>query len=187
MKKNCFIVLGILLSMSCADDPQQESPSGSHSGFSESIQVDSRRSVHLTPEAQEEVSQWLAYATAQNEIEGMREATGIQIIGNSQPLVQIMESLESTIPDTLNVVPVQSRANVLLTKAKVLHQRSSKKDKEPQEIFEAANDLIVEFDNFKLQLNERFLKRPEDFELELDKEFEQSQEQQDSLGPIGNR
>lgn len=184
MKNICFFFLGILLFTGCANDPQQESTVEVPSGFSESIQVDGNRRVTLIPEAQEEVSQWLAYATAQNEIEGMREATGTQIIGNAQPLVQIMESLESTLPDTLQVVPVQSRANVLLTKAKVLHQRASKKEKDPQEIFEAANELIVEFDNFKLQLNERFLKSPQDFELELDREFEQSRGQQDTIDPI---
>lgn len=174
MKKNLLFILGTILCLGCSGNSQQETPAQDPEGFSELIEVQTNRSVTLMPAAQQEISQWLAYATAQNEIEGMKSATGKQIMENSQPLVQIMESLENTLPDTLKVVPVQSRTTVLLTKARVLHQLSSKKEKNTEEIFKAANDLIIEFDNFKLQLNERFLKSPQEFELELDREFEES-------------
>lgn len=101
----------------------------------------------------------------------------------SNNLMQIMESLSSTLPDTLRSPAVEARTNVLLTKAHVLHQLSNKKEKNPDEIFEVAEDIVIEFDNFKLQLNELFLKTPENFELELDQEFEESLEA-DSSGTI---
>ncbi len=176
--KNLLLLLSILLLVSCKEEPPK--PTGTNpeakARFSEELQVTTNRRVNLLPEAREEVSQWLAYATAQNEMESLRNSTGHEILDSSNSIMQIMESLKSSIPDTLQTPAVTSRTNVLVTKAKILHQLSNKKEKDAKEIFDVANDLIVEFDNFKLQLNELFLKTPVDFEEELDEEFEKSLE-----------
>lgn len=174
MKKTYTLLLGLALFYGCNDNVQQEQELGNAEGFSNQLELESNRRVSLTAPATEAVSQWLAYATAQHEIRELETATGHQIITSSQPLAEIMATLQSTIPDTLQVVPVEARANVLTTKAEVLQQLSAKKNKDSEEIFKAANDLIFEFENFKLQLNERFLTTPQDFELELDREFEES-------------
>lgn len=163
---------------SCKEEANEPAANPSDQALAETIDDIARRTVNLTPQAMEVASQWLAFATAQNEIQDLRQATGHQIIASSNPLSQIMESLNSTLPDTLKVVPVETRTTVLLTKAKVLQQRSNKKQRETAEIFEAARDLITEFENFKLQLNERFLPSPSSFENELDRQF---QEARDSL------
>lgn len=183
--KNLLLLLSILLLVSCKEEPPK--PTGTNAEakarFSEELQVTTNRRVDLLPEAREEVSQWLAYATAQNEMESLRNSSGYDILDSSNSIMQIMESLKSSIPDTLQTPAVISRSNVLVTKAKILHQLSNKKEKDAAEIFNVANDLIVEFDNFKLQLNELFLKTPVDFEQELDEEFEKSLEP-DSTGTI---
>ena len=183
--KNLLLLFSILLLVSCKEEPPK--PTGTNAEakarFSEELQVTTNRRVDLLPEAREEVSQWLAYATAQNEMESLRNSSGYQILDSSNSIMQIMESLKSSIPDTLQTPAVISRSNVLVTKAKILHQLSNKKEKDAAEIFDVANDLIVEFDNFKLQLNELFLKTPVDFEQELDEEFEKSLEP-DSTGTI---
>ena len=149
--------------------------------LSDSLEVETNRQVSLLPEAQVKVSDWLEYATAYNQVEDMRTTTGRSLVSNSQPIVQIMEALNSSLPDSLQQVPVRARTTVLVTKANVLHQVATKKEVEAEEVFTAANDIILEFDNFKLQLNELFLKTPEDFEIELDRQFEESQ---DSLRQI---
>ena len=149
--------------------------------LSDSLEVKTNRQVSLLPEAQVKVSDWLEYATAYNQVEDMRTTTGRSLVSNSQPIVQIMEALNSSLPDSLQQVPVRARTTVLVTKANVLHQVATKKEVEAEEFFTAANDIILEFDNFKLQLNELFLKTPEDFEIELDRQFEESQ---DSLRQI---
>jgi len=183
--KNLLLLFSILLLVSCKEEPPK--PTGTNAEakarFSEELQVTTNRRVDLLPEAREEVSQWLAYATAQNEMESLRNSSGYEILDSSNSIMQIMESLKSSIPDTLQTPAVISRSNVLVTKAKILHQLSNKKEKDAAEIFDVANDLIVEFDNFKLQLNELFLKTPVDFEQELDEEFEKSLEP-DSTGTI---
>ena len=161
----------------------QISPVQSRTTFSDQLEINTNRTVNLLPEARQLAGEWLAYATAQNEIENLVQSTGQEIMGSSNNLVQIMETLQTSIPDTLRSNAVEARANVLYTKAQVLHQLSNKKQKNPDEIFEVAGDLVVEFDNFKLQLNELFLKTPENFETELDEEFEQSLEP-DSTGTI---
>ena len=176
--KNLLLLFSILLLVSCKEEPPQPTNTNpeAKARFAEQLQVTTNRRVDLLPEAREQVSQWLAYATAQNEMESLRNSTGYEILDSSNSIMQIMESLKESTPDTLQTPAVTSRTNVLVTKAKILHQLSNKKEKDAAEIFDVANDLIVEFDNFKLQLNELFLKTPVDFEQELDEEFERSLE-----------
>lgn len=184
--KKFFLLIFPLLLLSCKEKPKETRPANSEvkRSLSEQLKVTSNRTVTLLPEAEEQVSEWLAYATAQDEISSLRERSGVEIMANAKNLVQIMESLRTTIPDTLQTSAVIARTNVLLTKAKVLQQVSAKKHKNPEEIFGLANDLLLEFGNFKLQLNELFLKAPGDFEKELDEQFEearQKRENKDSL------
>ena len=178
-----FFFLIALFSCEEKQTSQEITTSQSETSFSDELEVNSTRTVTLSPEVRQIVGEWLAYATAQNEIQNLENSTGKEIMDSSNNLVQIMETLQTTIPDTLRSTAVEARTNVLYTKARVLKQRANKKQKNPDEIFEVANDLVVEFDNFKLQLNELFLKTPENFETELDEEFEQSLEP-DSTGTI---
>lgn len=175
MKKTLFF-LALIFCASCEENVQQDTVSGEQDSLqlSEPLTVETNRMVNLLPEAREAVSEWLAYATAQNEVQALRTATGEEIIQSSEPLRQIMENLYATLPAALNQPAVRARANVLLTKSVILHQASNKKNKDPEEIYQLANDLIFEFDNFKIQLNELYLKSPEDFDLDLDREFEES-------------
>lgn len=177
MKRFLFIVLALFV-FSCKKegDKSAKISSENNSKFKEQLQVTSNRKVTLLPDAREEVSQWLAYATAQNEIESLRTSTGLEILDTANNLMQIMESLKTSIPENLKTTAVNSRTNVLFTKAQILNQLANKKEKNADELFKVANELIVEFDNFKLQLNELFLKGPGDFELELDEEFEKAKE-----------
>lgn len=165
------------------ESTSQISPVQSKTSFSDRLEVKTNRTVSLLPEVRVLAAEWIAYATAQNEVQNLERSTGQEIMGSSNNLMQIMETLQTSIPDTLRSNAVEARANVLYTKSRVLHQLSSKKQKNPDEIFKVAEDLVVEFDNFKLQLNELFLKTPENFEMELDEEFEQSLEP-DSTGTI---
>jgi methyltransferase-like protein len=177
--KNCVFLLIVLLLLSCKDNSpvEQVATTEGKMSFSDEIDVTTNRTVNLMPEAREQVNTWLAYATAQDEIESLRNKTGSEIVGTSNSLMQIMESLKTSLPDTLSTPAVEARTTVLLTKSKLLHQLASKKNRNADEIFEVANDMIVEFDNFKLQINELFLKTPVDFENELDQEFQESMDQ----------
>ena len=180
-----FLLLFTLISLfSCAEKQEAKvSEVQSERKFSDRLELNSTRTVNLLPEARQVAGEWLAYATAQNEIQNLENSTGMDIMDASNNLVQIMENLNTSIPDTLRSTAVEARTNVLYTKAQVLHQLSTKKQKNPDEIFDVAGDLVVEFDNFKLQLNELFLKTPENFETELDREFEESMEP-DSTGTV---
>lgn len=175
-----ILIVFLMFSLFACDENQQApstAPVQSSTSFSDRLEVSKAREVTLSSDARAIAADWLAYITAQNEIENLENKTGTEIMETSNNLVQIMENLKSSMPDTLRTIAVEARTNVLLTKAHVLHQYATKKQKVPDEIFAVANDLVVEFDNFKLQLNELFLKTPENFELELDREF------QDSLPP----
>jgi hypothetical protein len=180
-----FLLLFSLIALfSCAEEQEAKvSEVQSERKFSDHLEHNSTRTVNLLPEARQVAGEWLAYATAKNEIQNLENSTGMDIMDASNNLVQIMENLRTTVPDTLRSTAVEARTNVLYTKAQVLHQLSNKKQKNPDEIFDVAGDLIVEFDNFKLQLNELFLKTPENFETELDQEFEESLEP-DSTGTV---
>ncbi|HET8753551.1 MAG TPA: hypothetical protein VFM59_04250 [Salinimicrobium sp.] len=176
--KNLFIILVLFSFFGCREkvESKPEPKKGNSIQLSDSLEVETNRVVTLLPEARELVSAWLAYATAENGINSMKKATGFDLVQISRPMVQIMENLHSSMPDTLKVPAVLARTNVLKTKANVLHQLSSQKNVEPQAVFETSNDLIMEFGNFKIQLNEMFMKTLEDFETELDLQFKEAKD-----------
>lgn len=124
--------------------------------------------VILLPEATAITGDWLAYITAQSEIENFQTYTINEVISNATPVAEIMESLKETVPPQFKTNAVQTRLAVLYTKAKVLERLSKKRNPNPEEIAKTAEEIPVEFNNFKIQLNELFLKTLEDFEAELD-------------------
>lgn len=176
--KKIGIFLLLLFCTSCGEEQKNTPVSHEDSEFklSDSIHVNTNQEVELLPSAREQVLQWLAYATAQNEIENLKVETGNKIVKNAKPLVQIMEELQNTLPDTLRDPTVEARINVLVNKAHVLFQYASRRHQEPKKIFEVSNELIEEFGNFKLQLNELFMKDLEDFESELDIQFKEARD-----------
>lgn len=141
--------------------------------------------LRLEAEAREYALNWVEFVTAQNEINRLKDLNINQIMNAAGEIAQIMESLKNSVPDSLAVVPVEARLNVVNTKAQLLRQYSLKRDPDPQEIRETAVELYEEFNNLKLQMNEIFLKSLEDFERELD-EIEKAEREQDSLAKIKN-
>lgn len=187
MKGLLFIFFLILLTGCNSGDKSNNQAEGEEdtTAFSEKITVPNEEVV-LLPEAREQVVNWVQYITAQNEIENLKSATLNQVIENARPLAQIMQSLKTSVPDSLQSTAVNARLTVLLTKAKVLEQLATRRKRDPEKIVQTAEEIPVEFNNFKLQLNELFLKSLEDFEMELDdlrEEREQIEEKEitDSL------
>jgi hypothetical protein len=124
--------------------------------------------VVLVPEARELTMNWLAYLTAQSEIENFDTYTLNDVISNATPIAEIMHALRQSVPDSLKTNSIQTRVSVLYTKSKVLEHMAKRRTGNPEAIRTTAEELPVEFNNFKIQINELFLKTLEDFEQELD-------------------
>lgn len=146
---------------------QQPETEKDTSAFSKPLNVPNVEVV-LLPEATAITADWLAYITAQSEIENFQTYTINEVISNATPVAEIMQSLKETVPPQFTTNAVQTRLAVLYTKAKVLERLSKKGNPNPEEIAGTAQEIPVEFNNFKIQLNELFLKTLEDFEAELD-------------------
>lgn len=136
----------------------------------------SKVEVVLLPEAQEITNEWLAYITAQSEIENLKNYTLNDVIANTTPITEIMKSLQETVPVRLRSNAVKARLGVLVTKSKILQQLAEKRELNPKKISKTAKELPLEWNNFKIQINELFLKTLEEFEEELD-EIENEEEQ----------
>lgn len=186
MKIFLLILLPICLVGCNSNDKKNNSPDQEEedtTAFSQTLTIPEEEVV-LLPEARKQVITWVQYITAQNEIENIKSARLNQVIENARPLVQIMQSLKTSVPDSLQSTAVNARLNVLVTKSKVLEQLATRRNRDPQKIAETAEEIPVEFNNFKLQLNELFLKSLEDFESELDllrEEIEDGTESPDTL------
>lgn len=126
------------------------------------------REVELLPATREITGDWLAFITAQSEMEGFASYTVKDVSSNATPIAEIMHNLRETSPEQIKTRAVETRLSVLYTKAKVLEFLSSKRNPDYTAIKKAAEELPVEFNNFKIQLNELFLKTLEDLEEELD-------------------
>src|SRR5690606_21541241 len=125
------------------------------------------RDVVLLPEARDITDDWLAFLTAQSEMESFRTYTVKEVSSNATPIAEIMNNLRQTSPKQIKTHAVETRLSVLYTKAKVLEFLSSKRNPDYAAIKNAAEDLPLEFNNFKIQLNELFLKTLEELEEEL--------------------
>ncbi|RKS55793.1 hypothetical protein BC962_0764 [Gillisia mitskevichiae] len=128
----------------------------------------SKLKVVLLSEAQEITNEWLAYITAQSEIENLSDYTLNDVISNATPITEIMKSLQETVPSRLNSNAVKARLGVLVTKSKILQQQAEKRIVDPEKLSKTAKELPLEWNNFKIQINELFLKTLEEFEEELD-------------------
>ena len=168
MKKITFI-LGLLCLMSCKDKEVGDVTTSQvdTTAFGKRIEV-TKEQVQLLPEAREYAAQWIEYITAQNEIEKFNDATIREVMDNAAPLTEIMQSLQTSVPDSLRSTAVEARLNVLTTKSMLLNHAASKREPNPEEIEEVAEEIPSEFNHLKIQMNEIFLKTLEDFEDELD-------------------
>jgi hypothetical protein len=166
-----FWILIILISVGCNDNnnatTQEEKVTTDPAALEKPLNL-KKQQVSLLPEAQIITSEWLAYITAQNEIENLKKYSLKDVISNASPIAEIMQNLRETVPDTIKNNAVMSRVTVLYTKAKVLEQQANSRTIQPKQIAATAQELPVDFNNLKIQINEIFLKSLEDFELELD-------------------
>lgn len=182
MKKLLFSF--VVLLFSCGEKPESDEMSyTSLDSITLSRPIPStREEVNLLPEAREQALEWLAYIAAQNEIDKLKSANLGETIESARPLAQIMESLRNTVPDSLDSKAVNARLSVIVTKAKTLEQLAHRRKLDAEKITRAASEIPGEFNNFKIQLNELFLKTLEDFEAELDRfEIERDSIPADSL------
>lgn len=148
--------------------------------FSKQVEIPGNKNVNLLPEAQNATVNWMAYLTTKNEIERFDNFTLQEVIDNSNNMLRSITEMKDSIPDQFQKTPIQARLNVLLTKAHLLHDEANKQQPTAENIQELSKELYVAFDNLEIQLNEVFLKSPEDFEFELDERIRK----QDSLANL---
>ncbi|WP_089666305.1 hypothetical protein [Gramella sp. MAR_2010_147] len=176
----CFI--SILALISCKGEQDAENAGENKldtTAFQKKLEI-AESQFTLEPEAKKFALNWVEYITAQNEINRLENSTVKEVMNSAPAIAQIMESLKSSLPDSLKSVAVESRLNVVNTKAQLLKQYSGKQEPDAEDIAQTTQELHLEFNNLKLQMNEIFLKSLEDFEKELD-EFEQLEREQDSI------
>jgi PBP1b-binding outer membrane lipoprotein LpoB len=170
--KNIFWIVLILLVTGCNQNKDLKSrvakTETDTTVFNKKLRI-SAQQVSLLPEAHEVTSGWLAFIIAQSEIENFKDYTVNDVVSNAHPIAEIMKNLTETLPDSLRANPVEARLSVLLTNAKILEQLSQQRELQAKKIAAIAEDLVLEFNNLKIQINELFLKTLEEFELELDK------------------
>ena len=170
--KNIFWIVLIISLIGCNQNkglkPQATTTEKDTTVFNEKLNITPQK-VQLLPEAGKITSGWLAYIIAQNEIENFKDYTINDVVSNAPPIAEIFKNLKETLPDSLKANPVEARLSVLLTDAKILEQLSQQQELQAKKIGLTAEDLVEEFNNLKIQINELFLKTLEEFELELDK------------------
>lgn len=169
--RNVIYLILLLVAGGCNDNnnpaPVQTRESRDTTSLEKPIEVPNRE-VILLPEARELTKDWLAYLTAQSEIENFENYTLNDVISNATPIAEIMFSLRQTVPEDFKINSIQTRLSVLYTKAKVMEHLARNRPNQIEEIRETAEELPVEFNNFKIQLNELYQPTLEDFEKELE-------------------
>lgn len=164
-------ILILLIIVSCKQNGNADNDVASASKDTTSIDQKLKipsQNIQLLPAARDFTSEWLGFITAQEEIRNFENYTVKDVISNAKPIVEIIKSMQESVPDTLKSIPVQARLTVLYTKAKVLEQLAARPEYKTKDIANTAESIPVEFNNLKIQINELFLKTLEDFDKELD-------------------
>lgn len=190
--KTFFRILLVLFAAGCNDNNEpteiQTQATVDTTALQKSIEVINEE-VILLPEAREITGDWLAYLTAQSEIENFSNYTVNDIISNATPIAEIMLTLRQTVPEEFKNNAIQTRLSVLYTKARVLEHLAISRPNQLNDIKQTAEELPLEFNNFKIQLNELYQKTLEDFEQELE-DFEAEEDTiatlQRTIPPTGN-
>ncbi|WP_111540788.1 hypothetical protein [Mesonia algae] len=182
---NSLFVSSIFLAISCNSDQKEEKALQNFqekkaAQLKENISISNIKSVSLSAEAKDSVSQWPEYLTFENEIAGLQNSSIQEIVNTSNNLKETSAALISTIPPIFKEIPIQTRINVMYTKASVLVQESSKTNFDNKVITQKTKELIIAFQDLKIQLNEVFLKTLEEFEEEIEKRIQE----QDSIQQI---
>lgn len=177
--KYIFCLLLALSFISCDQQSEQGSAPAATvadtTAFEQKLQLE-EAPVSLLPEADEITSEWLAYIIAQDEIQNLRNYSVREAAQAAEPLAEIMKNLMETAPPGLETNAVKARLAVLYTKAKVLEQQANQRKPDPEKIALVATQLVREFNNLKVQINEIFLRTMEDFDFEQFHEEGQTEE-----------
>lgn len=172
-----FLVLTIISCKNQDNNNDNSQTARDTTAFAAKIKIN-EKPIALEPTAREFALEWVEFIAAQNEVDRLKNVSVEEVMDKSAAISQIMQSLQTSLPDSLKSVPVEARLNVVSTKAQLLDQYSHKRKPDPELISQTTIDLYDEFNNLKLQMNEIFRKTLEDFEKELD-EFEKKE--RDSL------
>ncbi len=135
--------------------------------FSKKIDLKNKPTVELSADAEKTVADWHKFIYANSEIEKIKDASLQNFISNADNIIDVITDLDS-IPKDFNTPPINSRINVLITKAKVLEQDIERPNLTPEMANENASDIYTAFQNLKIQINEVFLRKIEDLNFDID-------------------
>lgn len=160
-----FILTVITLQFIACGKSDDKSNSQANSAKQDSLNlkldIKTYTTVKLSMKADSLSSNWPMYNTLKNEVERMQDYTIQDVISNVMSIEKAADSLQKTIPKPVDTLSVQSRINVLNTKAKFLLLLCNKQQPKLEKIKSIAEEYPKEFNALNIQLNEVFIELPE--------------------------
>lgn len=171
-----FLLLVLLVGLAaCKDKNKEKVETTSYieqnaQAFAKEVDLSRIPKIKLSAKAEEASSDWVEFLNVKLEIEKIENYSLQNLVNNSENLLEsVIQLRDSLIPDEFSVIPIESRINVLVTKAEVLHQNTQRYQIDTLEIQEGGKDLYQAFGNLKIQLNEVFLEGLPEFDLDMDR------------------
>ena len=165
LKKILNILILLCIVLSCSKDTTSEKDSNAVNKFEDSLklrlEISNYKAVKLNTQADTLVRNWGMYMELKDEINRLENYTLQDVISNISTLEKAVDSLQETVPSVVDTLPVNSRINVLNTKAKYMLQLSEKQKPRLNEIKAIAEEYPLEFNALNTQLNEIFIELPE--------------------------
>lgn len=137
--------------------------------LSKRIDLSSVSSVELSPQAKEASSNWLKFLSANSELKKFNNYSLQELINNKNNLSQSFKNLQDSIPKQFDVVPVQSRITVLVTKSDMFKEYGNRERIDSKEVQVYGQEIYKAFTDLKIQLNEVFLEQLPEFQIDMDK------------------
>lgn len=128
--------------------------------YDNKIQIDTIYIQSLNPSAKETTMDWNAYTALESEMHRMKAFNISEVLNNTDNIIRISDTLQKTIPDTLQKRPVKSRLKLIKTQAKNLKQLLHFRSQDSARINESIYKLVQGYSSLNIQINEIHIKTP---------------------------
>lgn len=161
-----YALLLCMMFLACQDGQKEEGASKKVIDFYDNkVQIDTIFIQKLNPSAKETAMIWNAYTALESEMQRMKSFSISEVLNNSDNIIRISDTLQKSIPDTLQKRTVKSRLKLIKTQAKNLKQLLHFRSQDATRINESIYKLVQGYSSLNIQINEVHIKTP-NFESE---------------------
>ena len=131
----------------------------------------------LSPEARNAIGNWQRFQEFENDLKRINQGEIRQFSRETERMAAVADSLQISIPETLNSNAVSSRMRVVNTRVKLLNEALHQKGSDSLRVWNNLIETNLAYTNLLHQINEKFEKQRIDAMAKTDENLETKKKQ----------